>query len=146
MSSKDVGSKRHAVEAPARQAAARPGLLRLGSSGGMGALFAIALGLGLLALGAATALRDEPLPMPLTVALVAAGALEAALGWFTLNRRRGAWAFATSLSGTAAVAFLFSAPKIRDALEVELGVALVPALVGAAACIMLAMAAPDLKS
>jgi integral membrane sensor domain MASE1 len=145
MSKKDDGKKRHAVEPPARQVAARRPRLQLGSSGGMGALLAIALGLGLLALAAATALRDEPLPMPLTVALVVAGALQAAFGWFTLNRRRGAWAFATSLSGTAAVAFLFSAPKIRDALQVDLGVALVPALVGAAACIMLALAAADLK-
>ena len=79
------------------------------------------------------------------VALLVFGGLQAALGWFAFRLVRAAWAFATSLAGTTAAAFLFSAPKIRDALEVELGIALIPSLVGAAACIMLAMASPDVK-
>ena len=136
---------KHPVEAPARHIAARLPPLGITTVGGIGALVAMALGVGLIALGALTAPGKHPLPTPLMIALLLAGSLEAALGFFTLRRVRAAWAFATSLAGTAAVAFLFSAPKIRDALEIELGVALLPCLVGAAACIMLAMAAPDMK-
>ena len=136
---------KHPVDPPARHVAARLSPLGMTTVGGMGALVAMALGVGLFALGAVTAPGDHPLPGPLMIALLLAGGLEFALGWFTLRRVRAAWAFATSLAGTASVAFLFSAPKIRDALEVELGVALLPCLVGAAACIMLAMAAPDMK-
>lgn len=141
---KDEGRK-HAVETPARKVAARLPPLGLTTTGGMGAVVAIALGIGLFALGAYSGLKEHPLPMPLTVALCLFGGLLAALAWFALRRVRVAWAFATSLSGTAAVAFLFSAPKIRDALEIELGVALLPSMIGAAACIMLALAAPDVK-
>ncbi len=136
---------KHPVEAPARHIAARLPPLGITTVGGIGAMVAMALGVGLIALAAVTAPGEHPLPAPLMVALLLAGSLEAALGWYTLRRVRAAWAFATSLAGTSAVAFLFSAPKIRDALEIELGVALLPCLVGAAACIMLAMAAPDMK-
>jgi hypothetical protein len=137
--------KKHAVEPPARKVAARLPPLGLTTTGGIGALVAMALGIGLFALGAYSGLKADPLPMPLTVALLMFGGLLAALAWFALRRVRMAWAFATSLSGTAAIAFLFSAPKIRDALGVELGVALLPSMIGAAACIMLALAAPDVK-
>jgi hypothetical protein len=119
--------------------------LGLTTTGGVGAVVAIALGLGLFALGAYSGLKPQPLPMPLTVALCLFGGLLAVLAWFALRRVRIAWAFATSLSGTTGVAFLFSAPKIRDALGLELGVALLPSMIGAAACIMLALAAPDVK-
>lgn len=137
--------KKHPVETPARHVAARLPPLGVTTTGGIGAMVAMLLGVGLFLLGWNTALREHPLPMPLTVALLLAGSLQATLGWFALRRVRAAWAFATSLSGTTAIAFLFSAPKIRDALGVELGVALLPALVGAAACIMLALAEPDVK-
>ena len=139
------GQRKHPVETPARQIAARLPPLGLTTVGGIGAIAAIALGVGLFLLGAAGALKDDPLPAALVIALLLFGGLQAALGWLAFRRVRAAWAFATSLAGTAAVAFLFSAPKIRDALEVELGIALLPSLVGAAACIMLAMAAPDMK-
>jgi len=141
---KDEG-KTHAVDAPAHKVAARLPPLGLTTAGGMGAVVAMLLGVGLIVLGAYGALEEHPLPMPLTTALLLFGALLAVLGWFALRRVRLAWAFTTSLSGTAAVAFLFSAPKIRDALGMELGVALLPAMIGAAACIMLALAAPDVK-
>ena len=137
--------KKHPVETPARHVAARLPPLGVTTAGGMGAVVAMLLGVGLFLLGCNTALREHPLPLPLTVALLLAGSLQAVLGWFALRRVRAAWAFATSLSGTAAIAFLFSAPKIRNALDVQLGVALLPALVGAAACIMLALAEPDVK-
>jgi len=134
-----------AVDTPARTRPARLPPLPAQTPGGMGAILAMLLGVGLLFLGLAGMFRDDPLPMPLTIALCLTGAIEAGLGWLTLLRMRAAWAFATAIAGTAGVAFFFSAPKIRDALEISLGVALVPALVGAAACILLAMAAPDVR-
>jgi integral membrane sensor domain MASE1 len=134
-----------AVEAPARTRPVRLPPLRTQSPGGMGAVLAMLLGVGLLILGLAGIFRDDPLPMPLTIALCLVGAIEAGLGWLTLLRMRAAWAFATAIAGTAGTAFFFSAPKIRDALEIGLGVALVPALVGATTCILLAMAAPDIR-
>ena len=139
------GTRKHPVETPARQVAARLPALGLTTAGGMGAITAMLLGVALVLLGVGAATRDHPLPMPLVIALFLFGSMLAALGWLSLRRVRVAWAFATSLSGTAAIAFLFGAPKIRNALEVELGIALLPALVAAAACIMLALAAPDMK-
>ena len=139
------GQRKHPVETPTRAVTARLPPLGVTTAGGLGAMTAMALGVALTLLGAAAALKDDPLPMPLVVALLLFGSLQAALGWLAFRRVRAAWAFATSLAGTTALAFLFSAPKIRDALDVELGVALLPSLVGAAACIMLAMAAPDMK-
>jgi len=139
------GQRKHPVETPARPVAARLPPLGVTTAGGLGAITAMALGVGLALLGVAGGLKENPLPMPLVVALLLFGALQTVLGWLAFRRVRAAWAFATSLAGTAALAFLFSAPKIRDALEVELGIALLPSLVGAAACIMLAMAAPDVK-
>jgi len=143
--SKNQGAKKHAVETPARKVAARLPPLGVTTTGGIGALVAMALGTGLFTLGAYGGLKADPLPMPLTAALALSGGLLAVLAWYALRRVRLAWAFATSLSGTAALAFLFSAPRIRDALGVELGVALLPSMLGAAACIMLALAAPDVK-
>jgi predicted PurR-regulated permease PerM len=105
----------------------------------------MALGIGLFGLGVSSVLQARPLPMPLTIALFIAGALETALCWFAMKGVRAAWAFALSISGTAGLVFLFSAPKIRDALEVSLGVALLPCLAGAAAAIMLAMATGEIK-
>lgn len=139
------GQRKHPVETPARQVAARLPALGFTTAGGMGAVTAMLLGVGLVLLGFGAAMRDHPLPMPLIVALFLFGGMLGAFGWLSLRRVRVAWAFATSLSGTAAIAFLFGAPKIRNALEVELGIALLPALVAAAACIMLALAAPDMK-
>ena len=139
------GQRKHPIETPARQVAARLPPLGLTTAGGLGALTAIALGVGLVVLGVGGLFKDQPLPPPLVVALFFFGGMQAGLGWFAFRRVRAAWAFATALAGTTAVAFLFSAPKIRDALEIELGVALIPSLVGAAACLMLAMAAPDVK-
>jgi hypothetical protein len=139
------GQRKHPVETPARQVAARLPPLGLTTAGGMGAITAMLLGAGLVLLGFGAAMRDHPLPMPLIIALFLFGGLLGTLGWLSLRRVRAAWAFATSLSGTAAIAFLFGAPKIRNALKMELGIALLPALVAAAACVMLALAAPDMK-
>jgi integral membrane sensor domain MASE1 len=120
--------------------------LQPGSTGWLGASIGIALGLGLFALGASSMFREVPLPPPLVIALCVVGALEAVVSWYTIRRVRVAWAFATAIGSTAAVVFLFSAPKIRDGLEVSLTVALMPALVGAVAATLLALASDEVSS
>jgi hypothetical protein len=126
-----------AAEASKRLATRSPAFA--GAVGGLG------FGLALFVLGLYVAFRPHPLPLPLVVALTAAGATLAPLCWLTLARSRAAWAFAVSLSGTSALVFLFTAPKIRDAMSVPIGIALVPSLVGAIVITLLAMGADDLR-
>lgn len=93
---------------------------RYGAFLAMGAGFAFfGLGLYLLVGGLAS--------MPFSFAFLVGGFVEVVTGWFTLRRVRAAWAFACSLNGTAAIVFLFGAPKIRDAIDVSIGLALLPA-------------------
>ena len=65
---------------------------------------------------------------PLNVAIALLGITQLACSYFTLRLVRVAWAFALSINGTAAVVLLFSAPRIRDAAEVSILVALVPCM------------------
>ena len=114
------------------------------SPGTWGAVLGHLLGLGLVVIGARGFLGDS-LPLPLTIGLVLGGGTMAALCVFAARRVRAAWAFALSMCGTAGLVFLFSAPKIRDALDVSLPLALLPCVAGAAAAILLAMAADEIK-
>ncbi len=115
------------------------------SPGTWGAALGGLLGLGLAWIGV-DGMLDGSLPLPLTIGLMASGLMLAALCGLTFYRVRAAWSFALSMCGTAGMVFLFSAPKIRDALEVSLTVALLPCVAGAAAAILLAMAANEIKS
>lgn len=115
------------------------------SPGAWGAALGELLGLGLTGIGVNGMMRAS-LPLPLTIGLITGGLLLAGLCGLTFFRVRAAWSFALSMCGTAGLVFLFSAPKIRDALEVSLAVALLPCVAGALAAILLAMAAPDIKS
>jgi hypothetical protein len=67
-------------------------------------------------------------PLPLSIAVLCVGAIEVAASFYTLQRVRVAWAFALSINATAAVVFLFTSARLRDALELHLLLALVPAL------------------
>lgn len=68
-------------------------------------------------------------PLPLGIAVLTVGAMEAASSFYTLKRVRVAWAFSMSINGTAFVVFLFTSARIRDAAEAHLVVALIPCLV-----------------
>ncbi len=67
-------------------------------------------------------------PMPLNVALLVLALVEGTTAYFTLQAKRVAWAFSLSVNGTCSVVLLFSAPRIRDASDVSIVVALVPCL------------------
>lgn len=110
-----------------------------------GGVLAMALGVGLVILGGGNLVQGGVLPMPLVVALLIAGGSLAAVSWFAIERRRPAWAFAVAISATAAIAFLLGSPKLRSALDIPLGVALIPCIVGATATLLLGMAGRDVR-
>jgi hypothetical protein len=120
--------------------------LALASPGGVGSLIGMVFGVGLLVLGVLGFARSEPLPTPLVVALVIAGALEAVLCWQTLHRSRTAWSFAVALSGTAAMVCILGAPKIASAMGAALPIALIPAVIAVVVTIALTMAADDVST
>lgn len=115
------------------------------SPGVWGALLGIGLGLGFMLLGAGSFMRDDPLPLPLVVGLVLIGGLGATTSWFAMRRVRLAWAFAIAIGATASLVCMFAGPKIRDAMDVSLGLALLPSYLGALAAVLLAMAGPEIK-
>jgi hypothetical protein len=133
---------------PSREPAAAPRRKPLSpaSSGAVGSYLGIAFGLTLLGLGGMAALGGVDLPVPLIVTLFLTGPLQMALCWQVLHRSRAAWSFAVALSGTAALVFLFSAPKIRDALGLPIGAAILPSFVALVVTWLLATAASQLSA
>ena len=132
-----------------RRAAAVPqsrAPLPAASAGAFGAYLGMAFGLTLLILAAVGAAGKVDLPMPLVLALLMAGPLLGALCWKALHRSRVAWSFAVALSGTAALVCLFSAPKIRDALGLSIGMAILPAAVALVVCWLLSTASAAVSS
>ena len=67
-------------------------------------------------------------PLPLGIGVLCVGAMECGASFYTLQRVRVAWAFAISINATAAIVFLFTSARLRDATELHLVVALIPAL------------------
>lgn len=86
---------------------------------------------------------DSDTPMPLAIAFLVTGTLQAAVCTLALERKRAAWAFALSLNGTLSVTFLFGAPKVRDGLDVSLSLGLLPATLFAVVTTLLALGAED---
>lgn len=140
-----------AVEQPAQEASRRRRALAAaprkplarGSIGAIGAYVGIGFGVALVVLGILGAVRADTLPIPLLVALYLAGSLQAALCAMVLRRSRVAWSFAVALSGTSTLVCLFSAPKVRDALGLSIGVAILPSLVSLVVTWLLLSAAAD---
>jgi len=77
--------------------------------------------------------------MTLNVALLVLAVVEGSTGYFTMKGKRAAWAFALSINGTCSVVLLFTAPRIRDAADVSIFVALVPCLIFALLVMLLAL-------
>ncbi len=91
------------------------------------ALLGALIGLGLLVFSTHLFLNAHT-SYPLNLAIAALGLGELACSYFVVRAVRVAWAFALSINGTAAVVLLFSAPRIRDAAEVSIALALLPSL------------------
>jgi hypothetical protein len=151
MAKRSQKKRADAVEAPRPEPKREPAVTKRKplppvSSGAFGSYLGIAFGLTLLGLGALGALGAVDLPNPLIVSLFIAGPLHMALCWQALHRSRAAWSFAIALSGTAALVFLFSAPKIRDALGLPIGAAILPSFVALVMTWLLASAASEVSS
>lgn len=73
---------------------------------------------------------------PLNMAIAVLGIAQMACAYYTLRTVRVAWAFALSINGTAAVVLLFSAPRIRDAADVSILVALLPCMLASVIVIL----------
>lgn len=61
----------------------------------------------------------------LGMTLIVAGLLMPVLAWYSYRRSRPAWAFLVAICGVFAVAEFFGAPKIRDAADVGLWIAMI---------------------
>jgi hypothetical protein len=117
--------------------------LSAGSPGGAAAYGA--LGFGVLIFGFGLwVLAGAKTTYPLAVALVIVGFLQSVTGFYVLRRVRAAWAFASSLNGTGFVVLLFGAPRFREAADIAMGVALLPALAFGVLTLLYALAAEDI--
>ncbi len=93
-----------------------------GAAGGM------LIGVGLFAY-ALYLFTGDSTPKTLNVALMVIALAEASTAHFTLKGSRVAWAFALSINGTCSVVLLFAAPRIRDAADISIALALLPCIV-----------------
>lgn len=115
---------------PATDSKLRP--LRASISSGSPAFIASVLGLlvsALMIFSGVYLMVAEGTPITLDIAVLAVGLMEAAACYYTIRRYRVAWAFAISINGTAAVVFLFSSARLRDAAGTNIVLALVPFVV-----------------
>jgi hypothetical protein len=113
------------------------------SPGFVGATAGILVGLLVFGYGVMSFVDPVPPPLPKSVAMVVLGALEMLLCYFCMRRVRVAWSFAVSLNGVATVIFLFGAPKVRDAFDVNMLLGLLPMAVFLAITALLAAATDD---
>jgi hypothetical protein len=112
--------------------------LEEGSPARWAAVLAALMGVAMFGYGVSTFFEAARPPAPFSTALVVVGALDVGLSWLLVRGSRAAWAFATSLNGTAFIVFLFGSFKIRDS-GVAMWLAFVPALVFGAITTLLAV-------
>ena len=78
------------------------------------------------------------LPMVLGIWGVVVGAATVVLAWASWKGSRIGWSFAITIDGLSALGNLLGVTKIRDALGVNIAIALIPFFLSAIACILLA--------
>jgi hypothetical protein len=90
---------------------------------------------GLFLLSAGVTLFRTEMPVLVGIFQAAIGALMLRLSYASYKKDRAAWAFLLSLAGVLAIALLFGAPRIRDAMNVPRlwFVMLIPAVMSAVA-------------
>lgn len=118
--------------------------LSTSSPGYIGCFMAIAVGCAMVLLGGYLLFKGAS-SMPLKIALVLLGATNALLGLLGLQANRVAWSFALSLNGTLGVVFLFGAPKVRDAADIHLAIAIAPAFLFGITTTLLALSGRDFE-
>lgn len=105
----------------------RSSILPSNSPARVGCYLGLIAALGLLGSALHLISSGSPSAMPLKLAILAAGVIEAASCYYAILRNRAAWSFAIALNGTLSIVFLLGAPKIRDAWEISLALGFVPA-------------------
>ena len=80
--------------------------------------------LGALALAAAIGSLQAGMQLTLVISLLVVGGVLPWLVWLSLKGNRPAWAFLISLAIVLGIMTLFGAPKVRNLVEIPLGVAL----------------------
>lgn len=116
--------------------------LRIDSPSFAAAVVGALVGLGLVAFSVHL-FANTSASHPLSTSIGILGVTELATSYFIVRLKRVAWAFALSINGTAAVVLLFSAPRIRDAMEVSIALALVPCAVASVIVILHSLTTED---
>jgi hypothetical protein len=119
------------------------GVLAARAPGRFAGYLGMLCGAGLIVLAVRIWIGDNAMPPALPVGLGIVGVAQIACARFALRRVRAAWAFALSINATAFLIFLFGAPKLRDAAEVSIALALLPAVVFAAITTLYALSADE---
>ena len=78
------------------------------------------------------------LPLVLGIWGLVLGSATLVLAWASWRGSRIGWSFAITIAGLSAIGNLLGVTKIRDALGVNIAIALIPFFLSAAACILLA--------
>lgn len=101
------------------------------------------LGFGMILLGVWLFSASSAVSGTLSVAVIVVGVIELASSFYMLKAHRVAWAFSMSINGTAAVVFLFSTPRIRDAADLSLGLSAIPFVLFAVVVSLSAMSSEE---
>jgi hypothetical protein len=80
---------------------------------------------------------------PLGFALLIGGTLDWLFCFLAVRRVRVGWAFALSFNGVAFAVFFFGAPKVRDGLDTNLAIGLLPAVAFMTITILFALSARE---
>lgn len=117
--------------------------LSKGSTARFGALLSMLIGAAMLPWGISQLIDSGDSSVPFLCAVVVIGVMELLTGLFTLWVSRVGWAFGLSLNGTLSAILFFGAPKLRDAYELDLSIALLPATIVMITTVLLATGSDD---
>jgi hypothetical protein len=82
---------------------------------------------------------------PLAVSLLVGGALDWLFCFLAVRRSRLGWAYAVSFNGVGFAVFLFGAPKVRDGLNTNLAIGLLPAVAFLTVTLLFALSAHEFR-
>lgn len=98
---------------------------------------------GALMVASGVASLVTALPMVLAVALLIFGAAALVLAYASWHGSRIGWAFAVVLDGVMALCNLFGSTKIAHLAGIPIGPAILPCVIAAVSCVMLASVSAD---
>jgi hypothetical protein len=105
----------------------------------------LAAAMGVASLVGAFAAFAKGLNPVMAVTLLALGVLLPWLAWGSLHKSRAAWSFLIATVSVFGAVTLFGSPKIRDLLDVDLGVAALIPFAQIGCVVMLSLLSDDYK-